>query len=218
METLVPSPSLKDVLYHRIKALLLGGQLVQGQIYSAQHFADLFGSSRTPAREALLRLTGENFLVCLDVRGFKVREFTTQEIQNVFEMRRMVEAHVMRRLVEAGASEDIRQLDAALKTMRASAAKNDLLAFLEADREFHMVAVRRTDNKFLAATIDQIRNYITLCAQRALEKEGRFDEVLTEHAAVLAAVRKRDESRAVEAMMKHLANSEASLMANLRGE
>jgi DNA-binding GntR family transcriptional regulator len=217
METLVPSPSLKDVLYHRIKALLLGGQLVQGQIYSAQHFADLFGSSRTPAREALLRLTGENFLVCLDVRGFKVREFTSKEIQDVFEMRRMIEVHVMRRMVEAGASEDVRKLDASLKSMRAHAAKNDLMAFLEADREFHMVAVQRADNKFLAATIDHIRNNITVFGQRALEKEGRFDEVLAEHAAVLAAVRKRDEARTVEAMLKHLANSEASLVANLRG-
>src|SRR5262249_55457354 len=76
------SASLKDAAYTQIKNLLLGGQLAPDRLYSAQYFAEMLGVSRTPIREALLQLTGEGFLVCHDVRGFQIKEFTDKEIRD----------------------------------------------------------------------------------------------------------------------------------------
>jgi DNA-binding GntR family transcriptional regulator len=76
--------SLKDAAYRQIKELLLSGRLEHGRLYSAQYFAEMLGVSRTPVREALLQLTSEGSLVCLDVRGFKIREFTDKEVRDVF--------------------------------------------------------------------------------------------------------------------------------------
>src|SRR5947209_6045260 len=65
--------SLKDSAYRAIKDQLVSGKLEHDKIYSAQHFAGMLGVSRTPAREALLQLASEGFLVCLDARGFKIK-------------------------------------------------------------------------------------------------------------------------------------------------
>src|SRR5262249_47924641 len=85
--------TLKDQAYREIKQQLLAGHLEHERLYSAQHFAERLGVSRTPVREALLQLASEGFLVCLDVRGFKIREFSDQEIRDLFETREVIETH-----------------------------------------------------------------------------------------------------------------------------
>src|SRR6516165_9949921 len=86
--------SLKDLAYQEIKELLVSGQLKPDRLYSAQHFAQLLGVSRTPVREALLRLANEGFLVCREVKGFQIKEFSRKEVQDVLETRAVIETHV----------------------------------------------------------------------------------------------------------------------------
>src|SRR4051812_43635930 len=102
--------TLKDLAYREIKQQLVSGRLLRDRIYSAQHFAEQLGISRTPAREALLQLASEGFLVCLDVRGFKVREFSEKEIRDVFETRQVIEAYVVERAAGELSAEEVRHL------------------------------------------------------------------------------------------------------------
>ena len=200
--------SLKDAAYRQIKDLLLSGQLAHDRLYSAQHFAERLGISRTPAREALLALAGEGLLVCLDVRGFKVKEFSTKEIQDVFETRQIIESYVFHRLVDDHTNDDLKQMERALKTMAEHARKKDELAFLEADKEFHSVPLRRCGNLHLLAIMENIRNHIAILSRKALGYEGRYQGVLREHAAILDALRRRDKKKAAQAVREHLTTTE----------
>ncbi|MBY0525405.1 MAG: GntR family transcriptional regulator [Gemmataceae bacterium] len=203
--------SLKDAAYRQIKDLLVSGGLQQGRLYSAPYFAEMLGVSRTPVREALLQLTSEGFLVCLDVRGFKVKEFSSKEIRDVFETREVIECYVIGRLVEEVQPEDLRQMQDSLRTMTACAAKGDAVGFVEADKEFHMVPVRRCGNLHLGAIMDNIRSHMSVLCPRALLHEGRYQEVLREHAAILGALRHKDRKRAVQAVRHHLTATEGYL-------
>jgi len=203
--------SLKDAAYREIKGLMITGQLEHDKLYSAQHFAEILGVSRTPVREALLQLTSEGFLVCLDVRGFKIKEFSPKEIRDVFETREVIETFALRRLADDLASDDLRHLDDTIKAMRSAAMKRDAVAFLEADREFHMIPLRRCGNLHLLAIMENIRNYISLFGLKALHHEGRFQEVIREHSAIVAALRDRDRKRAVHAIGSHLTATESYL-------
>jgi hypothetical protein len=84
-------------------------------LYSAQFFAEMLGVSRTLVREALLKLTSEASLVCLDVRGFKIREFTDKKGRDVFETRPVIETYVFKHLVNGQLAEDIRDMERSLK-------------------------------------------------------------------------------------------------------
>jgi DNA-binding GntR family transcriptional regulator len=98
--------TLQNLAYERIKTLLINGQLEFDEVYSANHFAEILGVSRTPIREALLQLTSEGFFVSLRGRGFKVKEFSEKEIQDFFEARKMIEAYVIEQLVDEVSAED----------------------------------------------------------------------------------------------------------------
>jgi DNA-binding GntR family transcriptional regulator len=197
--------SLKDAAYRQIKELLLSGRLDHGRLYSAQYFAEMLGVSRTPVREALLQLTGEGSLVCLDVRGFKVREFTDKEVRDVFETRQVIEAHVFGQLVDNQCADDIRDLERSLKAMAGCAARKDSLGFLEADKEFHLVPLRRAGNLHLQAIMAQIRDHIAILGSQALRYEGRYRDILREHSAIIQALRTRDRTKTVRAVRHHLA-------------
>ena len=211
-----PSPlerpaSLKDAAYREIKERLVSGRMEHGKIYSAQHFAGQLGVSRTPVREALLQLAGEGFLDCIEVRGFKVRQFSEQEIRDVFETRQIIESFVVKHLIDKLEPDDFRRLKKNLRVMAAHAQEGHVHGFLEADKEFHMALVRRTGNQMLVTIMETIRNYIAIFGVRAVSHQGRFQEVIREHRSILGALYRKDRKRALQAMHHHLSATERIL-------
>lgn len=209
--------SLKDAAYRQVKSLLLAGQLQRERLYSAQFFAEMLGVSRTPVREALLQLASEGFLICLDVRGFKIKEFTDKEIRDVFETRELIESHVLKRLADDLPADDLRLMERSLKAMSAAAAKADAPAFLEADKEFHLVPVRRLGNQHLLAIMDNIRSHVSIFGLQALSRPARFQEVLREHSAIVEALRHKDRKKLVQALTHHLATTQGYLVTEQAG-
>jgi DNA-binding GntR family transcriptional regulator len=203
--------SLKDAAYREIKSQLVSGKLAHDKIYSAQHFAAMLGVSRTPVREALLQLAGEGFLVCLDVRGFRVRQFSEREIRDVFETRHIIETFVVKQLLEKFEPADVRHLHQNLRTMTRHAKAGNAHGFLEADKEFHMWLVRRTGNQMLVGIMDNIRIHMAIFGLKALAHPGRFQEVIREHRSILRALYHKDKKRALLAVHHHLANTEKYL-------
>src|SRR5262249_13321983 len=150
------------------------------------------GVSRTPVREALLQLASEGFLVCFDVKGFKIRDFSAKEIHDLFESRAVIETYLIKRLADCVSAEDLRHMEESLSSMRTCAAKSAPHSFLEADREFHMVAVRSLGNQHLASIMDNLRVQMSVLTLKALAQRGTFAGILREHAAILGALRRKD--------------------------
>jgi DNA-binding GntR family transcriptional regulator len=204
--------SLKDAAYRAIKDQLVSGVLEHDTIYSAQHFAAMLGISRTPAREALLQLAGEGFLVCLEARGFKIKRFSESEIRDVFETRQMIEAFVVRKLLDRLTPDDLRQLKENLRVMTGHAHAGNAHGFMEADKEFHLSLVRRAGNQMLLGIMENIRNHIAVFGLKALSHQGRFQEVIREHRNILKALSLKDRKRALLAVRYHLATTERYLL------
>lgn len=204
--------TLKDLAYRKIKNQLVAGYLQQDKIYSAQHFAEQFGISRTPAREALLQLTSEGFLICLGVRGFKIKEFSEKEIRDVFETRQVIEAYVVDRAAGELSSEDVKKLKDSLKAMAGNAERQDVAGFMEADKEFHLALVRRINNQHLGSIMEDVRDYLSIFGLKALSYEGRAQDVLREHKSILDALCQGNRKMAVESMRHHLTKTEQCLL------
>ena len=164
--------SLKDSAYRTIKDLLVSGQLDHDKIYSAQHFAMMLGVSRTPIREAMLQLAGEGFLVYLEARGFKIKQFSERGIRDVFETRRMIETFVAKQVLEKLTPEDIRPLKENLRVMAEHAQRGSAHGFMEADKGFHLSLVRRTGDQMLASIMETIRNHIAIFGLKASQTRG----------------------------------------------
>ena len=207
--------TLQNQAYERIKALLINGQLEFDEVYSANHFAEILGVSRTPIREALLQLTAEGFFVSLRGRGFKIKEFSEKEIRDFFEARKMIEAYVIEKLVDEVSEADLKPLDDSLEQMINGHKNSGTHNFLEADKSFHMNLIHRYENSLLESIMGNIRDYISLLGQKALASPGRVSEVIQEHQGILEALHQKDKMSAVRAIKNHLDATEKSLLENL---
>jgi len=207
--------TLQNLAYERIKTHLIVGQLEFDKVYSANHFAEILGVSRTPIREALLQLTSEGFFVSLRGRGFKIKEFSEKEIQDFFEARKMIEAYVIEQLVDEVSEADLKPLDESLAQMINGCKETRTHSFLEADKSFHMNLIRRYQNSLLESIMGNIRAFISILGQKALASPGRVQEVIQEHQHILEALHQKDKMKAVQAMKYHLDATEKSLLENL---
>ena len=208
---------LKDQAYDQLRSLILRGQLAPDTVYSATHFAQLLGVSRTPVREALLQLVTEGFLTVFKQEGYTLRRFTEKEIRELFETRRLIETYVAEQLTGKLAEPDLRQLRATLKGMAALAAQGDTPGFLETDRAFHMTLIARLDNRLLASIMENIRGQVSLFALQAVSShKGRTAEILREHGDIIDALAGKDPRKAVRAVIDHLETTEQRVLSRLR--
>jgi DNA-binding GntR family transcriptional regulator len=206
------SDTLKEQVYRKLKSLLTGGQLHPDVFYSANQFAERLGVSRTPAREALLQLEAEGFLVAEDNRGFRLKEFSAKEARDFFEMRRLMESYAIAKLCDALTHDDLQLLEESLKRMRTAAEQRDAAGFIASDEDFHLAVISRADNLFLTSLIRNIRDFIAIFGRRMVEHDERMAEVVEEHQQVLKALKARDKARSVDALTRHLEKTEARLL------
>jgi DNA-binding GntR family transcriptional regulator len=200
--------SLKDLAYQEIKKQLLAGGFRRDTVYSANQFAEILAVSRTPAREALLQLVAEGHLVPVGGRGFRVKEYSDKEIRDFFEARRLVETYVAECVAGTLTADELSAIDENLRRMTRFAAKGELDAFLETDKEFHTSLVRRHNNLLLESVMDRIRSHFAIFGLAAISHEGRVQEILREHHAVINALHDGNKQKAATAMRDRLLTTE----------
>lgn len=204
--------SLNNMAYDTIKAGILKGKLVSGEIYSELDLAKSFGISRTPVREAFLRLAAENLIVFHARKGMSVNYFTKEDIENIFELRQAIEETAANKLLGNLSKNQIQFIQETIKQQENCLKDYDENLFLEFDRKFHLFFVEISGNRFMIQTYNSIRDYITIPAREALMKKGRAKEVLSEHKAIVEALSRGDAGKTKEAIRFHLTNSQLAAL------
>jgi DNA-binding GntR family transcriptional regulator len=195
-----PTPSLPAAtrVYQHLKRAILEQVHAGGTLLTEAEIADAVGVSRTPVREALLRLESEGLVALYPKRGALVLPVSAQEIDDVIEARTLVEVHAAGRvwpvrdaLVEA--------LTPLLDGMRAARAVRDPFAMMEADRAFHATVVDTAGNRILADLYHRLRDRQMRMGVASFRlSPNRMDEALAEHEALLDALRAAPDDDAVE--------------------
>jgi len=208
-----PRP-LNDMAYQTIKASILEGKLISGEMYSELDLAKSFGISRTPVREAFLKLAAENLIIFHSRKGISVNYFSKEDIENIFELRQAIEEAAANKIVGNLSKGQILSIQETIKQQEACIKDKDYdeNLFLEFDRKFHLFFVEISGNRFMVQTYNNIRDYITIPAREALRKKGRAQEVLGEHKAIVEALSGRDAERTKEAIKIHLINSKLAAL------
>jgi DNA-binding GntR family transcriptional regulator len=167
------------------------------------------GVSRTPVREALLRLEADGFLQIVPKKGAFVPPITEREMDAMMQARGLVEDFCVRRAVQM-AEFLAPELDRLLA--RQEQRRKSPLEFIELDREFHRAIVRAADNRILADFYESLRDRQMRMGIHAIAtSEQRVDCVLAEHRAIVEGVRSGDALRAAAAMAEHLTKTLAVL-------
>src|SRR5699024_9323380 len=143
--------TLKQSRQALIRQLLFSGEMVPGEIYSANSFAAHLGISNSPARAAMMALAATGLLEPVRSRGFRVVELSEQDRFEVYELRMLIEVEAVRQAASRDIGAEI--VDNIIHLAQRSVDvlpvnSGDLaLPYLDADHDFHMALVDRSEER-----------------------------------------------------------------------
>lgn len=196
--------SLKQIAYKALHRALLTGDLRPGEIYKEKDLAQMLNISRTPVREALLELSAKGLVTFLPRKGIQVTQFDLQDLNEIFELRKALELMAIEKVARTITRDQLQGIESVLNEQRSCAEGNDFMGFLSHDRDFHTLLSELTHNRRLVANLETIRDLIQFMGAHALSAQGRLQEVVTEHQAVLDALSMHNPEGARKKMDFHL--------------
>ncbi|MGW1025487.1 GntR family transcriptional regulator [Streptomyces sp. NPDC002577] len=200
----IKQPPAADRVYHHVKSSVLERRYEGGTLLTEGELAEAVGVSRTPVREALLRLEVEGLIKLYPKKGALVLPVSAQEIADVVETRLLVEEHAARKAVPAS-PQLIARLEELLERQKAQAAAGDLAEAAVTDRCFHAEIVRSGGNEILSRLYDQLRDRQLRMGVAVLHSHpDRVAKTLVEHQEILDALRSGDGEAAVAVVHRHV--------------
>lgn len=188
----LPRPTtVKENVYRALRDRLTHGDLRPNQRIVEKDLTEQLGVSRTPVREALGRLATEGLLVATR-RGYRVPEFTPQDIINLMEIRLLLEPEAAR---QAGANQSdvgIDEMRSAIREEIAAHGNGDINAFLKAHMHFRTAWMQRVNNPLLLETLAKTMHSLHLIRRWTMSDPVIRDVVMEAHRALLKAIERRD--------------------------
>ncbi|MGS2589021.1 GntR family transcriptional regulator [Streptomyces hebeiensis] len=197
-------PPAADRVYSHVKKAVLDRRYEGGTLLTEGELAEAVGVSRTPVREALLKLEVEGLIKLYPKKGALVLAVSAQEIADVVETRLLVEEFAVRKAVPAPARL-LERLAELLEEQRRRAGEGDLAAVAVTDRSFHAEIVRNAGNEILSKLYDQLRDRQLRMGVAVMEAHpDRIAKNITEHAELLETIRAGDAEAAASCVRRHV--------------
>ncbi|MFJ8475212.1 GntR family transcriptional regulator [Kitasatospora sp. NPDC094011] len=197
-----------DRAYELTKDLILGGGLPGGTLISEGEIAERAALSRTPVREAFLRLQAEGLLQLFPKRGAVVVPVGPGEAEDVLELREALESTAARRIGRCGdaeLAELVRGLTGLIDLQREPARRADVGAFAEADEAFHRGIVTAAGNALAERFYETLRDrQRRMTVQLLRPRPERLAGLVEEHTALVERIAARDPEGFAEALRAHL--------------
>lgn len=193
-----------------ISTAIVERRLMPGTKLAEQKIADIFQVSRTLVRQALNQLSRDRLVTLEPARGAFVAMPSVEEARQVFEVRAMVEAAMLKQLCAVITDAQLAQLRAHLKDEQAALARTDVSGRTRLLADFHVILARMLGNEVLAQLLADLlsrSSLIALMYQSAHSAEASQ----AEHGQIVDALEKRDARAAVKLMEQHLHAVERNL-------
>ncbi len=197
--------NLKDKAYAIIREKIVNCEYVPNQLITEIELTEMIGVSRTPIREAINKLEQEGLVQVLPKRGILIKEITMGMINDMFEVRILVEPYLVEHYGKDIPEEEIKeQLEIASDDINLVNGKN---AFIK-DNELHQLFYNVSHNSYLEDILH--RSYALNQRMRILSgkhSEERIRESQEEHRRILNSLLKKEYAQAALYMKEHLVNS-----------
>ena len=204
------SGSSTDQIVESITTAIVERRLMPGTKLAEQQIADIFKVSRTIVRQALNQLSRDHLVTLEPARGAFVAAPSVEEARQVFQVRQMLEASLVRQLCAVITDEQVRELRLHLKREGDAVARTDVTGRTRLLADFHVVLAQMLGNQVLA---DLLTDLLSRCSLIALmyQSSHSAEHSADEHVAIVDALARRDTRAAVRLMESHLGNVERNL-------
>jgi DNA-binding GntR family transcriptional regulator len=193
-----------------ITTAIIERRLMPGTKLAEQQIADIFGVSRTLVRQALNQLSRDRLVTLEPARGAFVAKPSVQEARQVFEVRAMLEAAMVRQLCAVVTDAQIAELRQHIKAEAMAVARTDVSGRTRLLADFHVLLARMLGNQVLAELLGDLLTRSSLIALM-YQSPHSAEHSQQEHVAIVDALEKRDVRAAVRLLESHLGNVERNL-------
>jgi len=199
---------LSEKVYRALKRDIIRGVHPAGEFLSEKDLAKRYKSSRTPVREAALRLQEERLLRIVSNRGYFVSQITLQELNDVYEYRTAVECAAAELAARKGTDAELLQkLTSLAETSYRTDSTESYMEFIEADTLFHVGIARLSRNQMLIRAVSEARSQMERIMYAAIDIHYYGEVPTREHKEIMKAIRERNPDAARKCMYKHIIQS-----------
>jgi DNA-binding GntR family transcriptional regulator len=191
-------------IYSDLRTELVSLQRRPGEVISEAEIALSYGVSRTPVREAILKLSDEGLLEIFPQSGIFVSRIPIGALPEAIIIRKALEATTAQLAAECATSSQILALHSILQRQREANAAKDRDTFHRADEMFHATIAEVAGYPGIWTLIQQVKLHVDRYRRLTLPQEGRIPRVIVEHEAILGAIEVHDPAGARKAMEFHL--------------
>lgn len=200
--------ALYQQVAERLREQIFNRELEPGSWIDEQKLAQEYGISRTPLREALKVLAVEGLVTMKVRRGAYVTEMSAEDVTQVYRLLGLLEADAAAEVADKATDAELDELAALHQQLEAQAGQRD--AFFKANEQFHLRLLAIAGNRWRNQIVGDLRKVMKLNRHHSLFKQGRVEESLAEHRAVVHALVNRDAAQAGRLMREHFVNGLAA--------
>lgn len=209
------TPNRTDNVFDQLKEAILAQTLAPDTPLIEAQLAETFGTSKTPVREALLRLAKEGLVHLENAKGAKVHRLGAREARDIFEMRLHLEPLGLEQSIVHLTLRDLGQLEKLLASAEKAIARSDFSKLSQYNIAFHRGLYARAPNQLLVQWLDSLNDRRRLLSVQGWQLENRSQSEWQEHRAILEAVKTGQTTLACQLLRKHIKSFFALLEKNL---
>lgn len=195
---------LTDQAYRTIKDMIINLQFRPGEVLLAQQLVNQLNTSRTPIREAFVKLVKEGLMQQTDSRKFQVSMVTKSSIIDLYEVRECLEVTALHKTFDGLDDADVLFFQKNQEQMKNALDTDDFNMFFQLDSSFHMFFIQRYDNKFLTTFMNQLMDQQQRIRYITASIENRMCNTIWEHQEIIAGILNRDAEATANAIKFHL--------------
>jgi len=207
-------PNLGEQIYKIIKDKIIWHKIKMKERIIDKKLAEELGVSRSMVRQVLTTLVKEELLIMVPRNGFYVREITKKEIEEIYEIRKVLEVYAIKCAISRISDRDISKIEKLFKRTKEPLKKNDIASLIEIDIELHRLIIDNCNNNHIKKIIDKFRNQIDFYRSADLNRVNRAKELYFEHLEIFKSIKKRNTELAIELMANHIESSKKNVLDN----
>jgi len=211
-EKILPA-QLERRVYERVRDEIVSGALRPGEQLVEARIASDLGVSKTPVREALIRLQRDGLVQIEPYRGARVLEPSAEDIREILELRLLIESQIARDLAGRQPPEVLGALEASVSESRAALAARQTADLLDSLTAFSDILAEACGNSRMHKLLFDLRSVLLVIGNTSLRAPGREQRSIDEHEAILAAIRTGDADAAAAATERHIHSIEHDSLA-----
>lgn len=203
----IPRQSLASAVAEKLRAMIIRGDVQEGEQLRQDAIAADFQVSRIPVREALRQLEAEGLIKIVAHRGAVVSALSPDEIEELFDIRALLECAVLKLSIPHLTDADFQKADGILQIYEKALSKEEVRSWGQLNSQFHSILYSRANRPHFMSIIKMINNNGDRYTRLQLYLTHALDRAKQEHRMLLELCRKRDTAGASELLEKHIHNA-----------